>query len=83
MVNATIKFIEATKRLNNNRWRYRKENEGESNSGEEISDEGGSLIVRGKSSAKWRRRKGFRMVVGAKRRSNWWRIAHHIELADV
>lgn len=30
MVNATIKFVDATERLNNNRWRCREENGGES-----------------------------------------------------
>lgn len=40
MVNATIKFVEATERLNNNRWRHRQEDEEEINGGEERSDEG-------------------------------------------
>ena len=34
MVNATIKFVEAMERLNNDRWRHREEDEEESNGGE-------------------------------------------------
>lgn len=34
VVNATIKFVEATERLNNNRWRQREEDEEESNRGD-------------------------------------------------
>ena len=34
MVNATIKFVGATERLNNNRWRHREEDEEKSNGGE-------------------------------------------------
>ena len=34
------KFVEATERLDNNRWRQREEDEAESNRGEERSEEG-------------------------------------------
>lgn len=38
---ATIKLVEASQRLNNNRWRHREEDEEEeSNRGEERSEEG-------------------------------------------
>lgn len=40
VVNATIKFVEATDRLDNNRWRQREEDAAESNRGEEGSEEG-------------------------------------------
>lgn len=40
VVNATIKFVEATERLDNNRWRQREEDEAENNRGEERSEEG-------------------------------------------
>lgn len=39
MVNAIIKFVEATERLDNNRWRHREEDEEESNRGDERNKE--------------------------------------------
>lgn len=47
MVNATIKFVEATKRLNDNRWRQRQDEEEESNGEEERDDEGGESYSEG------------------------------------
>lgn len=46
MVNATIKFVEVTKRLNNNRWKQR-EDEEESNGEEGRDDEGGEFYSEG------------------------------------
>lgn len=52
MVNATIKFVEATERLSNNRWQHREEDE------EERDDEGGESYSEGERPAQRGREEG-------------------------